>query len=218
MSIKAIVFDLDGTLIDTAPDFIAVVNQLRAQEGLAPLPDSAIRARVSHGARALITLAFGLEEGEAGFEPLKQRLLTLYEQNLGANSHLFPGMADLLQRLSNEGLQWGIATNKPNRFTGPLIDALGLSPNCVICPDHVANPKPYPDSLILAAELLHCEPHNIVYVGDHQRDIECGQRAGSPTIAAAFGYLDDNDVISEWQANHVIDHADQIWPIIKSLG
>lgn len=215
MTIKAVVFDLDGTLLDTAPDFIFVLNKLRAQENLPPLDDQSIRNTVSDGARALVTLGFGLREGESGFEALRQRLLDLYIDHLAVKSGPFPGIAELLDQLQHRDIGWGIATNKPERFTTPLLAALQLAPGCVICPDHVAHPKPHPESMQLAATLFNCQPQQIIYIGDHQRDIECGRRADCVTIAAAYGYIKAGEDVSGWGADHRVEHAAEIWPLVE---
>lgn len=215
-SIKAVVFDLDGTLLDTAPDFVVVVNKLRQQEGLAALDETIIRNCVSNGARALITLAFGLDEGDTGFEALRQRLLDLYLEQLGEDSAPFDGISELLVFLRQQQLSWGIATNKPERYTTPLLKALNIDADCVICPDHVSNSKPHPESMHLAASLLGCNPEEIIYVGDHARDIDCGRDAGCPTIAAAYGYIDHPEQAKQWNATHTVEHAEQIIPIVQS--
>lgn len=215
MSIKAVVFDLDGTLIDTAPDFIVVLNQLRQEEGQQPLPEKPIRDTVSHGARALISLGFDLEESDSEFERLRLRLLELYSNHLAVFSRPFAGIPSLLDNLADHDLRWGIATNKPEIYTTPLISQLHLNPDSVVCPDHVKDRKPHPESIFLASEQLYCQPENIIYVGDHERDIECGRRAGSITIAARYGYIDNSDNPDNWQATHDVDSAHDIWPIVK---
>lgn len=209
-------FDLDGTLVDTAPDFIRVLNGLRAEEDLPPLDEQAIRNTVSEGARALVTLGFGVTEGEPCFEPLKERLLALYARHLAEDSALFEGMAGVLTFIRDQQLAWGIATNKPEVYATPLVAGLSLTPDCLICPDHVQQRKPHPESLYLAAELLHCQPQEIIYVGDHGRDIECGRRAGCPTIAAAYGYIPEHEDIDQWQATHRVEHAREMIDIIRS--
>jgi phosphoglycolate phosphatase len=214
-NVKAVVFDLDGTLLDTAPDFEVVLNRLRAEESLPPLDSLAIRNTVSNGARALVTLAFGLDEGDEGFEALRQRLLDLYLEHLAVASAPFPGIDSLLTFLRDNNLSWGIATNKPELYTTPLVNALGLTPDCVICPDHVQNRKPDPESMHLAARLLDCHVEDIIYVGDHQRDIDCGRNAGCVTIATRYGYINDVAEVASWQATHIVDHASDIIPLVK---
>ncbi len=215
-TIKAVVFDLDGTLLDTAPDFVVVVNALRREEGLPPMDRQLIRKTVSNGARALVTLAFELDEGDDGFESLRERLLELYIEHLAVESAPFDGINELLDFIREQQLSWGIATNKPERYTTPLLKALEINADCVICPDHVQQSKPHPESMHLAAQLLQCQPQEIIYVGDHQRDIECGRDAGCPTIAAAYGYIDHPEQAQQWRATHTVGHASEIIPIVKS--
>ncbi len=215
LPLRAVVFDLDGTLLDTAPDFVFVLNRLREEEGLPPLDPTLIRNTVSDGARALVTLGFELQEEDEGFEPLRLRLLELYSEHLAVKSGLFPGIAGLLEFLQQKGLAWGIATNKPELYTTPLLAALGLQPDCVICPDHVSERKPHAESLLLASRLLACEPQQILYVGDHQRDIACGINAGSPTVAAAYGYVHQDDDVSLWQADHIVHQPEDLLPLVR---
>lgn len=209
-------FDLDGTLLDTAPDFVAVVNQLLQENARAELPHEVIRAGVSNGSKALVTLAFAIEETHENFQPLRERLLELYTHHIAVFTKPFPGIQDLLDKLAEHNIAWGIATNKPAAYTVPLMEQLNMqpAPAIVICPDHVQQSKPHPESLLMAAEFFHCAPEEIVYVGDHLRDIECGKRAGSITVAAAYGYVGNED-INSWQADYRVEHAEEIWPIIK---
>lgn len=210
-------FDLDGTLLDTAPDFIAVVNQLLIENERDELPHETIRACVSNGSRALIMMAFAIEETHEDFHPLRERLLELYLQHIAVFTKMFPGIQDLLNKLAEHNTPWGIATNKPAAYTVPLMEQLNIQPEPVIvlCPDHVKDAKPHPESLFLAAETIGCKAEEIIYVGDHHRDIECGRRAGSITIAAAYGYIEDEISVEDWQADYRVDHAEDLWPIIE---
>jgi len=210
MAIKAVLFDLDGTLLDTAPDFEVVLNRLREEQGLSPIAAQRVRETVSNGARALITLGFGLDEGDDGFEPLRQRLLELYTNHLAVKTRPFPGIDQLLAFIGEHDLAWGIATNKPELYTTPIVEQLQLNPDCVICPDHVTQRKPHPESMHLAAQQLGCSTDDIVYVGDHKRDIECGKRADCITIAVRYGYIDADDSADSWGATHTVDHASEI--------
>src|SRR5690554_4257727 len=169
--VRAVIFDLDGTLLDTAPDFVVVVNQLRAEHQLPPLPPERIRASVSNGARALVSLAFDIDDQATQFEPLRERLLELYLEQLAVHTQLFPGIDELLQTLSAHKIPWGIATNKPAVYTKALLQALDIQPApvSVICPDHVTERKPHPESLVLASQHVGCSPGEIIYVGDHKR-------------------------------------------------
>lgn len=214
--IRAVMFDLDGTLLDTAPDFIRVVNQLRVEEGLPELNSEIIRASVSNGSKALIKTAFSIEEDNPKFEPLRVRLLEKYLAHIAVETRPFPGIEKLLEKLGEHNIPWGIATNKPAAYTFPLMSALNLTPPpaTVICPDHVHKSKPDPACLLLAAEQLDCEPQEIFYIGDHKRDIDCGRQAGAITMAVTFGYLEPEDDATQWQADYICEHADDIWPIV----
>lgn len=218
-TIRAVIFDLDGTLLDTAPDFVVVVNQLRAEFQLPPLAAELIRNSVSNGARALVMLAFDIDDQAPEYETLRQRLLELYLNHLAVHTVFFPGIEALLHTLAQHQIAWGIATNKPARYTHPLLAALNIhpAPISVICPDDVAERKPHPESLWLASQQVGCEPHEIIFVGDHKRDIDCGKNAGAITIAAAYGYLDADDDIHQWRADYCVNHASEIWPIIAQL-
>lgn len=215
--IRAVMFDLDGTLLDTAPDFIVVVNQLLAEQNRPALPAKTIRAGVSNGSKALIKLAFAIDESDEQFEPLRQRLLELYLQNHSVHTRPFPGIDELIEQLAAHNIAWGIATNKPSMYTLPLMVDMNMQPPpaSVICPDHVGHPKPSPESLFLASTQLGCTPQEIIFVGDHKRDIDCGKDAGSITIAAAYGYVDEGDNAADWNADYCVNHADEIWPIIE---
>ncbi|HSX49738.1 MAG TPA: HAD-IA family hydrolase [Cellvibrio sp.] len=215
--IRAVMFDLDGTLLDTAPDFIVVVNQLLAEQNRPALPAKTIRAGVSNGSKALIKLAFAIDESDEQFEPLRQRLLELYLQNHSVHTRPFPGIDELIEQLAAHNIAWGIATNKPSMYTLPLMVDMNMQPPpaSVICPDHVSRPKPSPESLFLASTQLGCTPQEIIFVGDHKRDIDCGKDAGSITIAAAYGYVDEGENAADWNADYCVNHADEIWPIIE---
>jgi len=219
MAIKAVLFDLDGTLLDTAPDFIHTINQLATQNNLAAPAPEAIREQVSNGARALVKLLFKLSEGEEGFENRKQQLFDVYEQTMGKHCLLFEGMDELLSKIVEKSLHWGIITNKPLRFAQPIVDDLALPhpPALLLCPDHVKQAKPAPEAMFLACDQLQCEPHEIVYIGDHLRDIDCGRNAGTKTIAVSFGYTTPDDDIERWQADHIAHDTGDIWNYIDSL-
>lgn len=218
-TIEAVLFDLDGTLIDTAPDFIWVLNTLRQEKGQQALPEEIIRQQVSNGARALVTLGFQLQEGEEGFEPLRDRLLELYAQHLSVRSALFEGMNEVLLELEARSIPWGIVTNKPSTYAKPLIENLTLSERCgcLICPDHVTHRKPHAEPLLKACDQLQVNAVNTLYVGDHIRDIECGRNAGSTTVAALYGYIDQDDQPHSWNADHYVDEPSQLSDLIESI-
>lgn len=219
MTIRSLFFDLDGTLIDTAPDFHWVLNEMLARRQLAPISYERVRQTVSNGARALVTLAFNLEEDNPDFPPLRDELLELYANHLAENSQLFSGIDTLLDRCEQQGILWGVVTNKPERYTTPLLQALQLADRCasIVCPDHVSNTKPDPEPLLLACKHCATLPEQSIYVGDHVRDIEAGRRAGMRTIAASYGYIDPNENIQDWQADHYVDNAADIIAILDTL-
>ncbi len=211
-TIAAVLFDLDGTLVDTAPDFVRVLNQLRADDHLEPLPFDTIRNQVSNGARALVKLGFNAEEDSPVFINRLEKLLALYEAGLAQESCLFPGLSNCLTWLEQRNIPWGIVTNKPSRFTVPLLRGLKLDQRCAvtICPDHVQNKKPHPEPLLTACDWISSDPVNTIYVGDHVRDIEAGKAAGNFTIAAAWGYLEQGIDINGWQADLVVQTPAQL--------
>ena len=205
VTLRAVIFDLDGTLVDTADDFIPVVQALRAENRLPPMDPDRIRRSVSNGSRGLVKLALSLTEKDRDFEPQRQRLLTLYAQTLGQHARLYPGLNELLAACEARAIAWGIVTNKPRAYTEPLLEILGLRPpaGAVVCPDDVAHPKPHPQSLEVICDALDCSPGSGIYIGDHARDIEAGRRAGMYTIAAAYGYIEEDDAAERWGANAI---------------
>lgn len=215
--IRAVMFDLDGTLLDTAPDFVVVVNQLLAEQNRPSLADDIIRAGVSNGSKALIKLAFAIDESDTNFEPLRQRLLELYLEHNCVFTKPFPGINDLIRTLAQNNIAWGIATNKPAAYTLPLMADLNMQPPpaSIICPDHVLRTKPDPEPLFLASKQLGCTPEEIIYIGDHKRDIDCGKSAGSITIGVTYGYLEKDENPTHWGADYYVGHADEIWPIVE---
>lgn len=204
---SAVLFDLDGTLIDTAPDFIRCLNLLREQSGLPALPPETIRRSVSNGARAMVRIGFGLEPDDDDYLQRHTAFLDLYEQNIAVETRLFEGMPALLDTLETRAIPWGVVTNKPARFATPLMEALGLAERCsaLVCPDHVAERKPHPESLLLASRQIDADPAKAVYVGDHERDIQAGRNAGMRTIAVRYGYIEQPETIDLWQADQIAD-------------
>lgn len=202
-TLRAVIFDLDGTLVDTADEFVPVVQSLRAEHGRGPMDAQRIRASVSNGARALVSLGLDLPEDAPGFETKRLRLLELYSQVVGTMASPYPGIESLLARLLERGITWGISTNKPRAYTEPLLDRLDIQPppDSVVCPEDITHRKPHPESLYRNCHDLDCAPHEAIYIGDHPRDIEAGRRAGMYTIAAAYGYIEPGDDPSLWGAN-----------------
>jgi len=209
---STVLFDLDGTLIDTAPDFIRCLNELRQQHGLSALPADRIRRSVSNGARAMVRVGFGLEPEHPDYLAKHTAFLDLYEAGVAVETRLFEGMDALLQSLEQRGIPWGIVTNKPVRFAAPLVQALGLAERCasLVCPDHVTDRKPHPEALFLACKQIGAGPARAVYVGDHQRDIEAGRNARMKTIAVRYGYIEEPETVDLWQADIIADTVNDL--------
>jgi phosphoglycolate phosphatase len=205
--IRAVLFDLDGTFADTAPDLAYALNETLRQFGGASLPYEQIRPHVSHGATALIRLGFGLEPGTEAFEARRQVLLRVYQDNLCRDTRPFDGIPAVLDALEANALAWGIVTNKPSWLTDPLMAQLGLAERagCVVSGDTTPTPKPHPAPILHACARLGVPPAQCVYVGDAERDVEAGRRAGAATLAATFGYLRDHEDPSAWGADALID-------------
>ncbi len=217
--IKAILFDLDGTLIDTAPDFIRIIKVMCAKHNHPCPSDEAIREQVSAGARAMVKLMFGDELVDvADTDPkllaYRQEFLDMYEADICVDSRLFEGLDDLLLNLESHGILWGIVTNKPRYLAEILLDKLNLTERCavLVCPDDVTHTKPHPEPMFLAVQKinekfnLNLTPENCVYIGDHIRDIQAGKAAHMRTILAGYGYIppEDNDDLHAWRADVVI--------------
>ena len=213
---QAVLFDLDGTLLDTAPDFALILNTLLTTHQRKTLQESDIRAIISDGSAAMIARAFNCSPKDAAFEAIRSEFLALYRANVCVETRPFPGIETVLARLGAANIPWGIVTNKPSIYTLPLMDALTFNPapQTVICPDHVTNTKPHPESVLLACEHLDSDPKQTLFVGDHQRDIEAGRAAGAITVAAAYGYVDQDENIADWNAHHAIECAVDLLPII----
>lgn len=209
---QAVLLDLDGTLADTAPDLAYALNRTLIEAGREPLPLAPIRAVASNGSTPLIELGFGDSVDEQQFERHRQRLLTIYLQNLTRETTLMNGMEQLLTQLEQHSIPWGVVTNKPARFTNPLMEQLALSHRaaCIISGDTTEHSKPHPAPLLYACRLLDLEPQQCIYIGDASRDIEAGRRAEITTLAARFGYLGAEDEVTQWGADGVIDHPIEV--------
>jgi phosphoglycolate phosphatase len=210
--IEAVFFDLDGTLADTALDLGAALNRLLVEEGRAELPAAVIRPQASNGTRGLVHLGFGITPEQAAYAGLAQRFLDFYAAAVCEHTVLFDGVADLLTMLDQRGVPWGVVTNKPQRFTLPLLDALELTSRCVcvVSGDTTARPKPAPDSLLRACQEAKVQPQRSLYVGDDERDIIAGRAAGMITAAAAWGYLGTGTLPEQWEATVVVESPAQI--------
>ena len=206
-TIRTVLFDLDGTLLDTAPDLADALNVVLTENNKPALPFEAIRPVVSHGGIALIKLGFELEPSNPAFEPLRQRLLEIYRENISRLTRPFPGITEVLEILEDRGISWGIVTNKPGWLTDPLLKDLRLYNRAVavVSGDTLNESKPHPAPMLHACKLADSEPAHCVYIGDAKRDIEAGINAGMHTLVALFGYLHDDDEPQNWQADDMID-------------
>ncbi|WP_410498646.1 HAD family hydrolase [Chitinibacter sp. S2-10] len=206
--IKAVLFDLDGTLADTAPDLGAALNRLLVEEGRAAQSMDAIRPVASHGARGLLELGFGITPQDAQFCALRERFLDHYEQGICEGTTLFDGITELIREIDSRGLQWGIITNKPMRFTDPLVQLLPLpiAPQTCVSGDTVGIPKPDAKPMLHAAAELGVDPAHCLYVGDAERDIEAGRKVGMKTVLASYGYISEFDDTASWGADLNINH------------
>jgi len=204
---RAVLFDLDGTLADTAPDMVGAINALLRERGLPPRPLVDLRQFVSHGAAALIREGFGINPEEELFSSLRQRFLDLYLEGIAIETVLFPGMTELLERLEALDIAWGVVTNKPGWLTDRLIAKLGLAERagCVVSGDTTAHAKPHPEPLLHASRLLAVPASACLYVGDAERDITAGREAGMRTLIALFGYIGAADRPETWGADGQID-------------
>ncbi len=220
-AIEFIVFDLDGTLLDTAQDFFLAVNKLRSQYNLEPCEFDEIRSRVSEGAVSLARYAFSLEpEKEEEIEFHRQELLEIYESCCLDKTTPFDGINELLEEINNADLKWGIVTNKPKVFAKRIVSHFFIpyKPHCLICPEHTGERKPSPKGLLKACEVTKSLPSSSVYIGDHSIDIEAGKRAKIITIAAAYGYIPLGQSCSEWQADFIAESPHQIKSFIPSIS
>lgn len=216
VKINTVLFDLDGTLIDTAPDMAAALDILCDEEQHSRLPYSEVRPIVSNGSVALVKLAFGDDVDEHTLDRLKARYLEIYQDHLAVHSQLFEEMDILLRQLEKNNIKWGVVTNKPGWLTDPLMESLGLHKRaaCIVSSDSTENRKPHPEPMYYACRLTEAQPEECVYVGDARRDIEAGQNAGMKTIIAEYGYIADSENTEDWQADHSIQSPSQILALL----
>jgi N-acetyl-D-muramate 6-phosphate phosphatase len=204
--VQAVLFDLDGTLIDSAPDLGAAADKMRTDRGLPSLPLAQYRPMAGAGARGMLGIAFGIAPGHADFEALKEEFFKNYEACMTERTYAFDGVADLIAQLNQAGIKWGVVTNKSERFALPLTRAMPLfeSAQTIVGGDTTPHAKPHPAPLLEAARQIGVAPENCLYVGDDERDIIAGSAAGMPTVAAAYGYLGAVAATEHWQADATI--------------
>lgn len=215
----AVVFDLDGTLVDTAEEFVAIVNAMREQHDLPLLPAEDIRKVVSNGAAAMVSLALGITVDAPEHEGHRQQFLARYNEILGDHAQPYPGMRELVSWLGARDIGWGVATNKYREYAEPLMAKLGFEPSAgsLVTPNDVQFSKPHPESILLSCSNLGAEPARALYIGDHKRDIDAGRDAGCTTIAATYGYLDDDDDPKDWAADYYVDSSEALHDLVKEL-
>lgn len=214
--IKAVLFDLDGTFADTAADLAAAANHVRSLHGLSPLPLETLRPQASHGSAGLLKVAMDITPDQPGFDELRNSFLEHYTAHICDHTQPFPGMAELLDEIERRGLAWGIVTNKPHRFTEPLMQALGYvtRAGCLVSGDTCAHAKPHPAPMLHAAALLGTEAAHCLYLGDDLRDVQAAHAAGMRCLVAAWGYLGDNDPRT-WQADGILTTPTELIPLLS---
>ena len=218
--LEAILFDLDGTLADTAPDLARTVNLMREKRGLEPVAPEQLRPHVSSGARGMIGSAFGIGADHPDYAAMRAEFLVIYADNLCIGSRLFPGMEALLDALENAGFKWGVVTNKFERLTHPVLEGLGLAGRAgvVVGGDTCSRAKPFPDPLLHAASVLGVDPARTLYIGDDERDVQAARAAGKPVIVAGYGYLGEGRAPALWGADAIMHSVAEIeaWVRIQS--
>jgi N-acetyl-D-muramate 6-phosphate phosphatase len=210
--VDAVLFDLDGTLVDSAPDLAGAANELRQTHGLPALAFETLRPMVGTGARGMLDAAFGIGPGDRRFEALREDFLRRYEARILRETRVFARMEPVLAALERESLRWGIVTNKVSRFSAPLVEGLGLMPRCavLVSGDSTPHTKPHPQPLLEAARRLGLAPERCVYVGDDRRDVEAGRGARMTTMVAAWGYLGLGETVADWAADAVLAKPEEL--------
>ncbi len=219
---KAVLFDLDGTLIDTAADFIRIIQNMCREEDKTIVSADLIRTQVSEGARAMVKLVYPeLEVTDPIFLAHRQRFLDIYGADIAVDTDLFEGMYPLLEELESHHIPWGIVTNKPRWLSEALLKALNLTTRCsvLVCPEDVTNTKPDPEPMYLAAKQININAEDCIYVGDHPRDIDAGRNANMHTILAAYGYLpiEHKDDLTAWRADCIVNNVDELHQVIRKM-
>ncbi len=214
--VSAVLFDLDGTFADTAPDLAAALNHARATRHLPPLPLEIVRREASHGSPGLLKLGFGIEPGHPDYDALRNIFLDYYANNICVHTHLFGDTAKLVAELEQRGIQWGIVTNKPHRFTLPLMQALGYAERaaCLISGDTCARAKPHPDPMLKACQILGVTPAQCLYLGDDLRDMQAANASGMRGIIANYGYVSDDASVASWKARGSVNKPTELLDLI----
>ena len=218
--IKNILFDLDGTLVDTALDLANALNAVRLSYKLPKLPIDTIRPTVSQGASVMIKVGFDVEVGDPKFDEIHKKFLEIYSENIAEETKLFEGMDAVLEKFDNNKKAWGIVTNKSSWLTIPLLKSLSLDKRaqCIVCGDTTEYAKPHPAPIIHACKQMHCDPSSTIFIGDAERDIKAGVEAGTKTAVALYGYIDKNDKPENWGADKKIKTPHEIHEILEELS
>jgi len=218
MQVQAVLFDLDGTLIDSAPDLGAAADKMRIDRGLPSLPLEQYRPMAGAGARGMLGIAFGLTPQDPTFAQLREEFFRNYESAMTVRTRIFAGIPELIAALATRGLPWGVVTNKSMRFTGPLTRGMPLfaTAGAVVGGDTTPHAKPHPAPLLEAARQLGLPPAACLYVGDDERDVQAGRAAGMPTVAATYGYLGSNAEVLQWGADALIAEPLALLPLLHS--
>jgi len=216
--VRAVLFDLDGTLIDSAPDLGAAADKMRVDRGLASLPLEQYRPMAGAGARGMLGIAFGMTPEHPDYEAMREEFFVNYENCMTQRTYAFEGIPELIERLRERGLAWGVVTNKSMRFTAPLMQSMSLfaTVGAVVGGDSTPHAKPHPAPLLEAARRLSLEPGRCIYVGDDERDVVAGLAAGMGTVAATYGYLGNNADTLQWGAHAHIHSPLELLPLLKS--
>ncbi len=215
--VRAVLFDLDGTFADTAPDMARALNSVRRDRSLEPVPLSRLRPHVSNGARGMLEAGFGLKPADADFSALRDAFLEAYAREVCVDSRWFDGIAALIDELEKREIVWGIVTNKATVFTLPLLEKLSIAPpsGCVVCGDTCARAKPHPDPLLHAASLIGIAPRHCLYIGDDERDITAANAAGMRGVVAMYGYLGAGADPSTWAAAAWVNAPLEIFDLLR---
>jgi len=210
--VNSVLFDLDGTLLDTAPDLASALNAVLAGQGHEPLPEDVIRPHVSKGARELVRLGFGIADDDPRMQPLWRQLVDVYLEHIADRTRLFEGMDEVLDRIERAGGKWGVVTNKPSWLTAPLMRKMDLAGRaaCIVSGDTTPNRKPHPEPVLYACRQAGVTPARCVFVGDDRRDVQAGRGAGVRTLVALFGYIDTGQDPASWGADGLLESAAEL--------
>lgn len=216
---RAVLFDLDGTLLDTAPDLTGAINELRVENGQDTLPPSDLAPMCSYGARGMLLAGLGMDHEDPGYDEARSRFIELYRARMTQDTRPFDGMRDIVRHIVDSGWHWGVVTNKAKALAAPIMDAMAFDPApvCLVGGDEVAQLKPDPGSILLACKRAQLDPAACIYIGDSARDIQAGNAAGMTTIAVEYGYIPADDNIHGWQAKRVVKSVPELDSAILEL-